>query len=79
MPDVSRACHALRRSESKRRRSFELSKTISDRSGAKGTGIVSDLLLGERSEVSGKSRTYSFFCSNFVLYQLMNGVIKRVF
>ena len=36
----------------------ELSNNISDRSEAYGTGILSDLLLGERSEVSGKSAIY---------------------
>ena len=36
----------------------ELSNNISDRSEAQGTGILSDLLLGERSEVSGKSALY---------------------
>ena len=42
----------------KRRSSIELSNNISDLSEAKGTGILSDLLLGERSEVSGKSAIY---------------------
>ena len=36
----------------------ELSNNISDRSEAKGTGIMTDLLLNERSEVSGKSALY---------------------
>ena len=42
----------------KRRSSIELSNNISDRSEAKGTGIMSDLLLGERRELSGKSALY---------------------
>ena len=54
----SRASHELRRSESKKARFKELSNNISDRSEAYGTGILSDLLLGERSEVSGKSAIY---------------------
>ena len=36
----------------------ELSNNISDRSEAEGTGILSDLLLGERRELSGKSAVY---------------------
>ena len=58
MRDVSRAFHELRTSESKKAKLAELNNKISDRSGTKGTGILSDLLLGERSEVSGKSAIY---------------------
>ena len=36
---------------------------ISDRSEAKGTGILSDLLPSERSEVSGKSTIYYIICA----------------
>ena len=54
MRDVSRASHELRRKESKKAKLEELSNNINDRSEAKGT-LLSDLLLGERSEVSGKS------------------------
>ena len=54
-----RASHELRRNELKKKANLkELSNNISDRSEAKGTGILSDLLLGERSEVSGKSAVY---------------------
>ena len=42
----------------KRRSSIELSNNISDRSEAQGTGILSDLLLGERRELTGKSAIY---------------------
>ena len=54
----SGASHKLRRSESKKAKLEELRNNISDRSEAYGTGILSDLLLGERSEVSGKSAIY---------------------
>ena len=46
----------------KRRSSIELSKNISDRSEASGKGIMSDLLLNKRSEVSGK---FSRFILNY--------------
>ena len=58
MRDVSQASHELRRSESKKAKLEELSNYISDRSEAYGTGKLSDLLLGERSEVFGKSVVY---------------------
>ena len=42
----------------------ELSNNISDRSEANRTGILSDLLLGERSEVRGKSAIYYIIVFN---------------
>ena len=45
----------------------ELSNNISDRSEAKGTGKLSDSLLSERSEVSGKSALYCIIYVDIIL------------
>ena len=50
----------------------ELSNNISDRSEAWGTGILSGLLLGERSEVSGKSAIYYIIHDIQTQFQLNN-------
>ena len=63
----SRASHELRRSESKKAKLKELSNNISERltgrkpvseQSERASGYATDLLLGERSEVSGKSGVY---------------------
>ena len=46
------------RSESKKAKFEEPSNNISDRSRAKGTGVLSDLPPSKRSEVSGKLAIY---------------------
>ena len=62
MRDASRASHELRRSESKKPKLRELSNNISEKrcelKANERAGILSDLLLSERSEVSGKSGVY---------------------
>ena len=55
----------------------ELSNNISDRSEAKGTGKLSDSLLSERSEVSGKSALYCIIYVDIILLCETDSSIAR--
>ena len=64
--------HPASEASQKWRSSIELSNNISDRIEAKGTGILSDLLLSERSEVGGKSAKFHIVFVKLILCKIFN-------